>query len=106
MPDRPKPSGEVRFCRRSREARQKNFYMYFVYFIQSQTNGDLYIGSTEDVENRLRRHNAGRVKSTKPNKPWKLIGFKEFTTRSEAVRIEKFFKQHQQKEILKKEYGL
>lgn len=70
------------------------------------TNGDLYIGSTEDLENRVRLHNAGRVKSTKGYRPWKLLGYDECLNRSEAVKREKFFKSHQQRELLKKKYNL
>lgn len=80
--------------------------MYFVYFLQSLKNGDLYIGSTEDVENRLKVHNSGKVKSTKTYRPWKLLGSEEFKTRSEAFRREHFLKSGQQKEILRKRFGL
>ena len=79
---------------------------YFVYFLQSLKNNDLYVGSTENVEKRVVLHNAGRIKSTKAYRPWKLLGFEKCESRSEAVVKEKLFKAHQQKEILKKKYGL
>jgi len=79
---------------------------YFVYFLQSLKNNDLYVGSTEDVEKRVALHNAGKVKSTKAYRPWKLLDFEEGESRSVAVKRERFFKTHQQKEILKKKYGL
>jgi len=77
-----------------------------VYFLQSLKNNDLYVGSTEDVEKRVALHNAGKVKSTKAYRPWKLLDFEEGESRSVAVKRERFFKTHQQKEILKKKYGL
>ena len=80
--------------------------MYSLYFLISEKNGDLYVGSTEDRENRLFLHNAGKVRSTKAYRPWKLVGFEEYKSRSEATKQEKFFKTGQQKEILKKKYGL
>ena len=80
--------------------------MYFTYILLSQRNGDLYVGSTENVENRFRMHNSGRVRSTKANRPWKLLETKSFETRSETMIHEKFLKNHQQKEILKAKYGL
>jgi len=64
------------------------------------------VGSTEDVEKRVALHNAGKVKSTKAYRPWKLLDFEEGESRSVAVKRERFFKTHQQKEILKKKYGL
>ena len=79
--------------------------MHCVYFLKSVKNGDLYVGSTDNVEKRFTAHNAGKVKSTKGYRPWKLLGFETCQSRSEAVRKEKFFKTHQQKEILKKKYG-
>jgi len=75
--------------------------MFYVYFLQSLKNNDLYVGSTENIENRLKRHNSGKVKSTKFYRPWRLIGYEEYESRSEAVKMEKFSKSHQQKEILK-----
>ena len=80
--------------------------MYYVYFLKSEKNGDLYVGSTENLENRIFFHNSGKVKSTKAYRPWKLVGFEEYQSRSEATRKEKFFKTGQQKEILKRKYGL
>jgi putative endonuclease len=80
--------------------------MFYVYFLKSLKNKDLYIGSTEDVENRLDTHNAGKVKSTKPYRPWQLLGYEKYNSRSEAVIKEKFFKSHQQRDILKEKYNL
>ena len=78
--------------------------MYYVYFLKSSKNNDLYIGSTENVENRLQRHNDGKVRSTQFYRPWKLLGQEEYLTRSEAVKRERFLKTGQQKEILKEKY--
>jgi len=79
---------------------------YFVYILQSLINGDIYIGSTKDLDNRITLHNAGRVKSTKGYRPWKLLEVHEYKTRSEAVRAERFYKTGQQKESLKRKYIL
>lgn len=78
--------------------------MFYVYFLKSLKNNDLYVGSTENLENRILLHNAGRVKSTQFYKPWKLLGYEAYNSRSEAVKKERFFKSHQQKELLKKRY--
>jgi putative endonuclease len=75
--------------------------MFYVYFLRSLKNGDVYIGSCENVPIRFKRHNQGKVKSTKGYKPWKLLGYEGCQTRSEAVRKEKFYKTHQQREMLK-----
>ncbi len=79
--------------------------MCHVYILRSLKNNDLYVGSAEDLDVRLSRHNNGRVKSTKAYRPWELLEYEAYTTRSEAVQRERFLKTHQQKEILKKKYG-
>lgn len=66
----------------------------------------MYVGSTEDLENRLKLHNVGKVRSTKAKRPWKLLGYELYNLRSEAVKRERFLKSHQQKELLKQKYGL
>ncbi|MBI2889132.1 MAG: GIY-YIG nuclease family protein [Candidatus Liptonbacteria bacterium] len=82
------------------------FSRYYVYFLLSFANKDLYIGSTANLEKRVSLHNAGKVKSTRAYRPWKLLGHERHETRSEAVRREVFLKNHQQKEILKRRFGL
>ena len=80
--------------------------MFFVYYLKNFKNDDIYIGSTENLENRIRLHNSGRVRSTKFYKPWRLLDFEVYNSRSEAVKREMFLKTGQQKELLKKRYGL
>ncbi len=80
--------------------------MYYVYFLQSIKNGDLYVGSTENVRLRFWQHNSGKVRSTKANRPWQLLDYQEFPTRGIAMKKEKFYKSHQQKGLLKIKYGL
>jgi hypothetical protein len=35
------------------------FYMYYVYILRSLVNDRYYIGSTKDLERRLKKHNVG-----------------------------------------------
>lgn len=79
--------------------------MFFVYIIKSLKNGDIYVGSTDNVVKRIGQHNNGKVKSTKFYRPWEFLEYKEFQTRAEAVRYEIFLKTGQQKELLKRKYG-
>ncbi len=80
--------------------------MYFTYVLRSLRNGDLYVGSTEDIDARVKLHNNGRVRSTKAYRPWILLEKKEFGSRSQAVQHERFLKNHQQKEIIKKRHNM
>ncbi len=86
-------------------ARQNNM-KYYTYVLKSLKNGDIYIGSTENLAKRIKRHNSGKVKSTNANRSWVLLEYYEFKSRSEAVNYERFLKNHQQKEIIKRKYDL
>jgi putative endonuclease len=62
--------------------------MYYVYILHSKSKDRYYIGSTQDVERRLTRHNSGGNKSTKAGRPWDLICQVAYETRAEAVGVE------------------
>lgn len=47
--------------------------MFYVYAIQSTLNLRVYIGQTQDIDARLAEHNAGQVRSTRQNRPWRVI---------------------------------
>jgi putative endonuclease len=65
---------------------------YFVYILYSPIFIRTYTGQTDNLDNRLLLHNSGKVKSTKPYQPWKLIYSECFKNRSEAMKKEKWFK--------------
>ena len=62
------------------------------YILESETSGRLYIGQTNDLNDRVRRHNAGMNISTRNRGPWKLLFAKQFISRAEAVSCEKKLK--------------
>ncbi|HNR08851.1 MAG TPA: GIY-YIG nuclease family protein [Saprospiraceae bacterium] len=66
--------------------------MHYAYILRSELSGKYYYGSSGDIQKRLADHNKGRVKYTKPFRPWKLHYWEEFQTNSEALRRENFFK--------------
>ena len=47
---------------------------------------------TNDLEDRFRLHNLGRVRSTAPYLPWELIGYIDKPNRSESVIPERKLK--------------
>ena len=61
---------------------------YFVYILQSQKDGRYYVGSTQDLSQRLHRHNQGRSKYTKAKRPWELVYSEELQDRSSAIQRE------------------
>ena len=58
--------------------------MFYVYLIKSNIDDSLYIGQTENIKERLERHNNGFVVSTKNKRPWSLVGVEEYQTRELA----------------------
>jgi putative endonuclease len=62
--------------------------MFVTYILFSELLSKFYVGSTNNLEDRLYRHNTGQSKFTKRGIPWKLVAYFEFPTRSEAVRLE------------------
>ena len=69
-----------------------NGTMYHVYILLNEAGTRTYTGVTDDVNKRLDEHNAGRVKSSNPYRPYKLIHTESFETLSEARQKEKFYK--------------
>jgi putative endonuclease len=66
--------------------------MYFVYILEALESKKYYIGQTENLKERLKRHNEGKNVYTKAYIPWQLKWWKEFETRSEAIIIERKLK--------------
>jgi putative endonuclease len=66
--------------------------MFFVYILEAIESKKYYIGQTENLQVRIKRHNEGKNLSTRPYIPWQLKWWKEFETRSEAFRVERRLK--------------
>ena len=66
--------------------------MFYCYVLRSEKTGRRYVGSCENLADRIRRHNAGRSKATKYGVPWALIQSEGFATRTEAAQRERYYK--------------
>ena len=64
----------------------------WIYVLESAKRNIRYVGSTDNVVKRLAQHNAGKCNFTKSAKDWKLVYKKEFASRSEAVKQERYLK--------------
>jgi putative endonuclease len=74
--------------------------MYFVYIIFGEISSKYYIGQTNNIYDRLKRHNSGKSLSTKSGILWTLIYKTEFCTRSEAMILEHKIKKRGAKRYL------
>jgi putative endonuclease len=62
--------------------------MFYVYILQSLSNGSYYEGCTDDLERRFKEHNDGKEFSTKRYLPCKLAWFTTKPTLSKARQLE------------------
>ena len=60
--------------------------------LRSEKTGRRYVGSCENLADRIRRHNAGESNATKHGLPWTLIRSEAFATRTEAAQREQYYK--------------
>ena len=74
--------------------------MHYLYLIESEKSNKYYIGQTNDLQDRIQRHNESRCRYTKGKGPWELISYKIFSSRSEAVKEEKRLKHAKNKDYI------
>lgn len=75
--------------------------MYYVYVLQSKRDYNLYTGCCNDLKSRFKKHNEGKIQSTKNRKPWKLIYYEACLSRYDAYQREKFLKSGPGKRYIK-----
>ena len=69
---------------------------FHVYIMQSEKDGTYYVGSTQNLERRLAGHNQGRLKHTKPKRPWKLVYRERHPNRASALNRENEIKRRKE----------
>jgi len=66
--------------------------MFLVYILQC-SDGSLYVGHTDDLDERLRQHDAAKFASyTARRRPLQLLHVEEFESRFEAIAMERKLK--------------
>lgn len=70
--------------------------MFYVYIIKSKVSGKLYIGFTSDLRKRLKEHNDGKSRSTKPYLPFELIYYEAYKSEQDAKNRESKIKYYGQ----------
>jgi putative endonuclease len=66
--------------------------MFIVYVLRSLKDKNLYVGMTEDILERLTRHEKGKVPSTRNRRPLVLLHTEEYPDRVQARKREKYLK--------------
>ena len=65
--------------------------MWYVYFLKLK-NGDIYVGSTNDLRRRFASHEGGQVTSTKNYRPLSLQSYVAVADETTARSLELYFK--------------
>lgn len=78
--------------------------MIYVYVIRSLVKKFTYAGITDDLADRLNRHNSGRNLATSRFRPFELLFSEKFETRALARLREKYLKSGVGREFIKKKY--
>ena len=67
--------------------------MYYVYLLESVPDPSRhYIGFTKDLRQRLVAHNEGKLPTTTPHRPWRVITYLAFSSKRQALAFEKYLK--------------
>jgi predicted GIY-YIG superfamily endonuclease len=77
--------------------------VWYIYFLELR-NGDLYVGSTDDLKRRFTSHSRGQVHATKPYLPAVLKSYVAVPTETHARQLEIYFKSGSGKAFAKKRF--
>ena len=64
------------------------FMQFFIYILYSQSIDQYYIGSTENLVDRIFRHNNSGSKATKKTNDWNLVYTESFNSKAQAIKRE------------------
>ena len=69
--------------------------MHYIYLIQNDVSGEIYIGYTTDLEDRIKTHNArGKKFTTRNNGEWKYVYVELYRSKKDALERERKLKRH------------
>jgi len=74
--------------------------MAFTYILFSAAINSYYVGSTNDLTDRLNRHNTGRSTFTKRGIPWIVVYQKFYPTKAEAYQAELYIKSQKSRKYI------
>jgi putative endonuclease len=77
--------------------------LWYVYFLEL-SNGDIYVGSTDDLRRRFSSHQQGHVVSTSKYLPAVLRSYVAVADEATARRLERYFKSGSGKAFAKKRF--
>ena len=68
---------------------------FYVYMLKAKSKKDLtYVGFTNNLKNRIIRHNTGKGAKFTRGRKWKLIYMEKYKTKKEAISREYYIKKN------------
>ena len=87
----------------TRQAKPRMNSFCYVYILQSTVDAErFYTGLTDDLRDRLKAHNAGRIRHTATWRPWRLKTYVAVSNRTRAAKLERYFKSSSGRAFIKK----
>lgn len=80
--------------------------MFYTYVLKSLKDGELYIGWTVNLRERLKKHQNGLVLSTKDRRPLQLVYYEACLVEANAIKREKALKTGYGRRYLKDRLGI
>ena len=72
--------------------RRATTFMYYVYILRSERDDSYYVGTTTDIDKRLREHNSGFGRYSSTHRPFRLSWYCAFFSKEQAYDFEKYLK--------------
>lgn len=66
--------------------------MHYMYILKSAVDGNLYVGSTNDLKRRIQEHQVGKSFATSPRRPFTLVYYEAYGAEKDARRRESSLK--------------
>ncbi|MEA3493168.1 MAG: GIY-YIG nuclease family protein [Candidatus Margulisiibacteriota bacterium] len=74
--------------------------MFYLYILQSKKNGKFYIGSTSNLDKRLKEHNSGKTKSARGLIPLEIVYTESYSSNSDARKRESYIKRRKSRKYI------
>jgi predicted GIY-YIG superfamily endonuclease len=78
------------------------FYVYLLVSIENPEKH--YVGLTRDLDDRLRRHNAGEVPHASKYLPWRIETVVAFRSHAKAIAFERYLKSGSGREFSRRHF--
>jgi len=76
--------------------------MFYTYILYSKLIDKFYIGYTQNLDERIKRHNRGGAKFTSRGQPWELVYHETFDSKELAYKRERQIKGWKSKKMISK----